>query len=338
MTQSEQLELGIFRLADAYDKGRWKPTCVSTLASALQFSEWGVLVDAIDDLHARQVLEIRKWDATRNGWLMYDGHDKDEYLYRDFYFRVSFAGRRYFERLQAQAAEESRLDRMPVATLLAAAEHQAFPRTEGSTFRLSEAPRTRAHGRRPALRGGAGMHGQTDRRKRRRHTWRRAQGAEVEFPAARGFHLADFSERQFFTAPRFISRYFGLFVSYAEFWHSITEVSLRAMPQKALVCLHPSVLDLDPVLMALLWVDNFKKVNKTGESDDEFRKRLAELGYVVIHAAHYDPAGIFGPILTVEGMRGNKKNSLEIVVPWSKVLAVVHDKTGKFEPGFRQVR
>jgi hypothetical protein len=125
MTQSEQLELGIFRLADAYDKGRWKPTCVSTLASALQFSEWGILVDAIDDLHARQCLEIRMWDATRNGWLMYDGQDKDEYLYRDFYFRVSFAGRKYFERLQAQAAEESRLDRMPVAALLSASEHQA---------------------------------------------------------------------------------------------------------------------------------------------------------------------------------------------------------------------
>ena len=107
MTPSELLELGIFHFAECGGKARWQPASLSTVSSATKVSDWLVLADALHDLHARRFLEIRRWDYSRNGWLVYDG-GSTEYFDREFSMKVTFPGRKYFESLEARSSELTR--------------------------------------------------------------------------------------------------------------------------------------------------------------------------------------------------------------------------------------
>jgi hypothetical protein len=83
-----------------------------------------VLIDALIDLHKRRYIEFREFMAEKNDWVVLDVGDRDRY-YRRYEMRVAFEGRKYFEHLEVEAEEESRVDRMPVARLLEAAGHAA---------------------------------------------------------------------------------------------------------------------------------------------------------------------------------------------------------------------
>ena len=107
------------------------------------------------------------------------------------------------------------------------------------------------------------------------------------------------------------------------------------MAQKTIVALHPDVLKNHLIDSALSWIKYFSKYRAADEPpvpDEELRKRMTAIGCIVIVASKYDPDHQFGPVLTVEGDGSN----LELVVPWRHVLAVVIDKTGKLEIGFRE--
>ena len=124
MTPSEDLELKLYRFAESTGKARWRPADAATLSNLGQFTDLSVLIDALDDLYARKFMEFRQWSYPQNGWSAYGGGDR-EYFYRGFEMRVTFSGRKYFESLEARAAEEGRVDRMAVARLLEKAEHGA---------------------------------------------------------------------------------------------------------------------------------------------------------------------------------------------------------------------
>jgi hypothetical protein len=122
MIPSEHLELAICRFADALDKAQFRPASIGDILPNTSSTPYAVVADALHDLHARGFLEVRQWQ--NGGWLYYGSGDH-AYFYRDFQVRLTFSGRKHFERLEADAAEESRVDRMPVARLLDAAAHQA---------------------------------------------------------------------------------------------------------------------------------------------------------------------------------------------------------------------
>lgn len=130
MTSSEGLELKIFQFAESAGKAKWRPTDLSMLSSVLQFPENLVLVDALTDLHARAFMEFRHWENQR--WVRYAGRN-DDYFYRPFEMRVTFSGRKYFERLEIQPTESSR-STLPQRRPLEAAEGTAtsFAQTDSS--------------------------------------------------------------------------------------------------------------------------------------------------------------------------------------------------------------
>ena len=104
---SEELELKIYRFAESAGKAMWRPTDLPTLSNVAQFHENAVLVDALLDLQARKLMEFRQWSSERSDWVLCPG-DNPKYFYRAFEIRVTFPGRKYFERLEAQTAEPGR--------------------------------------------------------------------------------------------------------------------------------------------------------------------------------------------------------------------------------------
>jgi hypothetical protein len=104
MVPSEVLELKIFRFAESAGKARWRATDFASLSQAVQFQEDAVLVDALIDLHARAFMEFRQWNYGLNYWVLYAGAHR-EYFYGSFEMRVTFLGRKYFERLEAQPSD-----------------------------------------------------------------------------------------------------------------------------------------------------------------------------------------------------------------------------------------
>jgi len=108
------------------------------------------------------------------------------------------------------------------------------------------------------------------------------------------------------------------------------------MPEKVIVSLSTDVLGIDGVWSALLWVQHFDTYRQPNEDDQQLRARLSKLKEVTIFAAGYNSDHHYGPVITVKRTRDGEDQSLEIVVPWHKVLAVVIDKTGNFQPGFAQ--
>jgi hypothetical protein len=123
MVPSENLELEIFHFAEAAGKARWRITSFGALSNALQVMDT-LLSDALEHLYSRRFMEFRQWSYPENNWVLYAGSDP-EYFDHDFHVRVTFSGRKHFELLEAEAAEEGRVDRMPVTRLLEAAHHQA---------------------------------------------------------------------------------------------------------------------------------------------------------------------------------------------------------------------
>lgn len=107
MVPSEALELKIFHFAESAGRARWRPTDFSALSSAAQFTEDAILVDALTDLHTRAFLEFRHWSSESDDWLLYPGGSR-EYFFRPFEMRVTFSGRKYFERLEAAPSELNR--------------------------------------------------------------------------------------------------------------------------------------------------------------------------------------------------------------------------------------
>jgi hypothetical protein len=104
---SEELELNIYRFAESAGKAMWRPTDLPTLSNIAQFHEHAVLVDALLDLQSRKLMEFRQWSNERRDWVLCTG-DNRNYFYRAFEIRVTFPGRKYFERLEAQTAEPGR--------------------------------------------------------------------------------------------------------------------------------------------------------------------------------------------------------------------------------------
>ena len=117
MTPSEELELKILRFAEATGKADWRPTDLPTLSNEINRHDQGILIEALDDLHARELIELRQWSDQRGGWVVYPGKNP-QYLRRMFEMRVTFSGRKYFERLEI----ESRVPARPTPTQKAAPE------------------------------------------------------------------------------------------------------------------------------------------------------------------------------------------------------------------------
>jgi hypothetical protein len=109
MLPSEELELKIFRFAESAGRARWRPSDFGTLSRATQFHEDEVMVDALFDLHARGLMQFRQWSNERKDWMLYDGGSR-EYFYRPFDIRVTFPGRKYFERLEVGPTEPQRTE------------------------------------------------------------------------------------------------------------------------------------------------------------------------------------------------------------------------------------
>ena len=107
MVLSEQLELRIFNFAELAGKARWRAVDLGTLENSVLSQDTAVLVNALFDLHARNLTEFRQWSYESSVWIGYGGGDR-EYFYRPFEIRVTFTGRKYFERLAEQAAGSSR--------------------------------------------------------------------------------------------------------------------------------------------------------------------------------------------------------------------------------------
>jgi hypothetical protein len=99
-----RIELKLFRFAESAGKARWRAVDLGTLATSLHFTEHAVLIDALHDLHERAFLELRQWSYALNDWVIYDGQAR-EYFSHDFQMRVTFSGRKYFERLEAQGTD-----------------------------------------------------------------------------------------------------------------------------------------------------------------------------------------------------------------------------------------
>jgi hypothetical protein len=127
MTPSVELELKIYRYAEFVGQARWRFADIPNLSSMHQFGDWQVVADAFHDLYARGFLNLRQHDHQLLRWREYDGSDQG-FFQRNFEIRVTFAGRKYFESLEAQAAEENRVDMMPVTRLLESAKHKATMR------------------------------------------------------------------------------------------------------------------------------------------------------------------------------------------------------------------
>jgi len=60
MVPSERLELRIFNFAESAGKARWRPVDIGTLENIIQSHDTAVLVDALFDLHARNLMEFRQ--------------------------------------------------------------------------------------------------------------------------------------------------------------------------------------------------------------------------------------------------------------------------------------
>ncbi len=71
MVPAEELELKIFRFAEFAGKARWQPADLGTLATALEFLERAVLVDALHDLHTRKFMEFRQWSDAQKDWALW---------------------------------------------------------------------------------------------------------------------------------------------------------------------------------------------------------------------------------------------------------------------------
>ena len=98
MVPSEKLELSIFTFAESAGKARWRAVDIGTLENVVQSHDTVVLVDALFDLQSRNLMEFRQWSYEANTWIPYAGGNRD-YFYRPFEMRVTFSGRKYFERL-----------------------------------------------------------------------------------------------------------------------------------------------------------------------------------------------------------------------------------------------
>jgi hypothetical protein len=109
MVPSEGLELKIYHHVEFAGKAQWWETDLGSLVMAFQFFERSVLIDAIQDLNSRRFLEVRTLDQARNEWRLYDGVDRACFQ-SYFQLRVTFSGRKYFESLEAKAAEEARIE------------------------------------------------------------------------------------------------------------------------------------------------------------------------------------------------------------------------------------
>jgi hypothetical protein len=116
------------------------------------------------------------------------------------------------------------------------------------------------------------------------------------------------------------------------------------MPGKAYVTVSPDVLNIHNVWSALVWIEQFANETLPAGGYDQLRAQLSQENQLLIVADGYDPDHHFGPVLTLKGTRpkvpefkskfATEEESLEIVVPWNKVLSVVRDNNGKFKPGF----
>jgi hypothetical protein len=106
MIPSLNLELKIYEYAEFAGKAQWRVATLGMLSSVLQYHELSVLIDALDDLFERKYMEYQQWDYSRNGWVVYGGHNRD-YFTREFQMRVTFSGRKYFESLEAESAASS---------------------------------------------------------------------------------------------------------------------------------------------------------------------------------------------------------------------------------------
>jgi hypothetical protein len=106
MLPTEELELKIYHFVESAGKAMWRPTDLPTLSTVTKFHEPAVLVDALIDLQSQRLTEFRQWSSERRDWLLYAG-DNPIYFYRAFEIRVTFPGRKYFERLEAQTVERT---------------------------------------------------------------------------------------------------------------------------------------------------------------------------------------------------------------------------------------
>jgi len=110
MTESEELELNIFRFAEpAGNVGmrEWRPTDLPMLSSSVKGFDRGVLIEALDDLHARKLMEFRQWSDQRKDWVLYPGKNP-QYFRRMFEMHVTYSGRKYFERLEIESKAPGR--------------------------------------------------------------------------------------------------------------------------------------------------------------------------------------------------------------------------------------
>src|ERR1700726_2110535 len=108
MTQSKELELKIFWFAESAGKEGWRRTHLPALSTVVKCFEQAVLIEALDDLYARRRMRFRQWSDQRNDWVLYRGKNAECLQRSMFDMHVTFSGRMYFERLEAESKEPGR--------------------------------------------------------------------------------------------------------------------------------------------------------------------------------------------------------------------------------------
>jgi len=108
MTPSEELELKIFRFAESAAKGGWRRTHLLALSTVVKCFDQAVLIEALDDLNARRRMKFRQWSDQQKDWILYRGKNAQCLQRSMFEMHVTFSGRQYFERLEAESKEPGR--------------------------------------------------------------------------------------------------------------------------------------------------------------------------------------------------------------------------------------
>src|SRR5437899_439280 len=97
---TEELELKIYRFASYAGKGNWQVADLPTLCNEKVFTELTTLVDALEDLHKRGLIEYKQVGPSRK-WRRYAGINP-AFFRKEFQMHVTHQGQTYFERLEAQ--------------------------------------------------------------------------------------------------------------------------------------------------------------------------------------------------------------------------------------------
>src|ERR1022692_4003025 len=105
------------------------------------------------------------------------------------------------------------------------------------------------------------------------------------------------------------------------------------MPHFILVLVRPEFITKNVAVLSILKhcgvFDIF--TSQTGRSVEALIQEWEDAPYMPLHVKKYDPVNHFGPTITINGQSGEP---VDITLPWSAIVGVVDDHSGKMPIGF----